>query len=247
MMIQAQYTFQDGKITYNASVTLKRDGKLSFSNPMSKHMTAAKRYQIKALGQQIAAANFEHPSVIKLIKEEHNDKLVGQLFEKTKELKERIIEQTKIYTTNKFANYQKQLKRTEVEWFEAFEVKWEMSKVYWDRQERPTPVQGEYSRKNYYRMKDAKEKARNIVNGGYEKFEAEELKDAMDHYQSNIEKLAYRLHQMGVSNETEFEVLTAWVQVNLAITIKYAGGIINAWTIIAEGPVQKAHYRYLIK
>ena len=67
------------------------------------------------------------------------------------------------------------------------------------------------------------------------------------HYANSIEKLAERLNQKGIKDDTEMIIKSGYVGVNFEITIEHNGLITKAWTIIAEGPIQRPHYRYLVK
>lgn len=86
-----------------------------------------------------------------------------------------------------------------------------------------------------------------IIRSGLEKFVAEELKAAEQHYAQSLEKLVFRLNKKGIVDGTDCKVTSAWVGVNLEIEIEHGGKFTRAWTIIAEGIVQRPHYRYLVR
>jgi hypothetical protein len=71
-------------------------------------------------------------------------------------------------------------------------------------------------------------------------------KEAQQRVESLILKLVYRVTEKGL-NESKIEVLTARVGVNIETTITDGEKTIRAFTIIAEGPIVRPHYRYLIK
>jgi hypothetical protein len=72
------------------------------------------------------------------------------------------------------------------------------------------------------------------------------IKDANEHYTGSIEKLAYRLSNKGMLIN-RVEVKNGRIGINLDMTFTDGDTVVKAWTIIAEGPVQRPHYRYLIK
>jgi hypothetical protein len=70
---------------------------------------------------------------------------------------------------------------------------------------------------------------------------------AIKHYNLSIVKLAYRLEQKGIG--INFQISATRLKVNFEMTIsdKDSCKVVRAWTIVASGPVQKPHYRYLVK
>jgi hypothetical protein len=71
------------------------------------------------------------------------------------------------------------------------------------------------------------------------------MDDAEAHYESSLIKLAARLTAKGV--EGDMEITSGWVGQNFEVNIKHSKGVTRAWTIVAEGPIVRAHYRYLVK
>lgn len=98
----------------------------------------------------------------------------------------------------------------------------------------------------YRKAQDARYNANNTVEKGIEAYVAKNVKLAEMHYDDSIAKLAARIEKKGL-NETTLVVKTAHVGVNLEITLTDGTQIVRAFTIIASGPIQKPHYRYLIK
>lgn len=75
-----------------------------------------------------------------------------------------------------------------------------------------------------------------------------ELNKAEIHYQDSIKKLNDRLIKKGVPEGSENVIISnARVGVNLEITIQFNDIKVRAWTVVASGPVQRPHYRYLVK
>ena len=72
------------------------------------------------------------------------------------------------------------------------------------------------------------------------------VKAAEQHYENSIQKLAARIEKKGLNTEN-LSVLTSHVGVNINTTLTDGIKTVRAFTIIAEGPIQRPHYRYLIK
>jgi len=70
--------------------------------------------------------------------------------------------------------------------------------------------------------------------------------NAEKHYHSSIEKLALRIQKKGL-NENNLKFVTAHVGVNIETTITDGNKTVRAFTVLAYGPIQRPHYRYLIK
>jgi hypothetical protein len=100
--------------------------------------------------------------------------------------------------------------------------------------------------KAYHKAVDARHAACKIVEAGLEAFTARNLKLAEQHYQDSIIKLAARIEKKGL-DQNLLTVKTAHVGVNIETVLTDGAKTVKAFTIIASGPVQKPHYRYLIK
>lgn len=100
---------------------------------------------------------------------------------------------------------------------------------------------GEASKK-YYRL------PYDVVNsnGKKENFVEREVKNAEEHYEASIEKLAFRIEKKGL-NQNNLKLGTSHIGVNIETTITDGNKKVSAWTIIASGAIQRPHYRYLIK
>ena len=71
-------------------------------------------------------------------------------------------------------------------------------------------------------------------------------KNAIAHYENSILKLALRIEAKEL-NQDKLEMVTSHIDVNISTTITDGDKTVRAWTIIAEGPIQRPHYRYLVK
>ena len=71
-------------------------------------------------------------------------------------------------------------------------------------------------------------------------------KNAKLHYENSILRLALRIEKKEL-NQAKLEMTTSHIDVNIETTITDGDKTVRAWTIIAEGPIQRPHYRYLVK
>ena len=102
---------------------------------------------------------------------------------------------------------------------------------------------------NTSRSKDYRNKYNSVQNiCGYELHEyiTKELKYAQLHYEQSIAKLASRIIKKGLNIEN-IKVKNNSLGVNINTEITDGVLTVKAWTIIAEGEIQRPHYRYLIK
>lgn len=85
-----------------------------------------------------------------------------------------------------------------------------------------------------------------IVNNGVDAYIAKAEKEAGEHYEFSIEKLAAKIESKAL-DQTKIAVKTAHVGVNIETVLTDGQKTVKAFTIIAEGAIQRPHYRYLIK
>ncbi len=85
-----------------------------------------------------------------------------------------------------------------------------------------------------------------IVRNSLDIFVANSLGYASNHYEDSILKLADRIQKKGL-DETKITVKTAHIGVNIETVLTDGIKSVKAFTIIAEGEIQRPHYRYLIK
>lgn len=81
---------------------------------------------------------------------------------------------------------------------------------------------------------------------GKDEFLAKAEKYAIAHYHGSIEKLTYRIQAKGLQ-EDNLKMHSTHLGVNFETTITDGEKSVRAWTIIASGPIQRPHYRYLVK
>ena len=83
-------------------------------------------------------------------------------------------------------------------------------------------------------------------NGKVEQHVEKMLKNAIEHYNLSIQKLSARIEKKGL-NQKNLKIITSHIGVNIETTLTDDIKKVRAYTIIAEGQVQRPHYRYLIK
>jgi hypothetical protein len=83
-------------------------------------------------------------------------------------------------------------------------------------------------------------------NGKVEQHIEKKEKEAIEHYENSIEKLAARIEKKGL-DIARLKTVTAHVGVNIETVLTDGTKTVRAFTIIASGEVQRPHYRYLIK
>lgn len=87
-----------------------------------------------------------------------------------------------------------------------------------------------------------------VVNssGTVEQYIEYEVKRAKIHYQVSIEKLSKRIEKKNL-NQNNLSFSTSYLDPNISTTITDGVKVVNAYTIIASGRIQRPHYRYLVK
>ena len=158
---------------------------------------------------------------------ETSDSLVDELREATKDLKKDYIEKTKAtarmmydYAVVNYPIIEKKAK-------EAFK---------------------DYSlnrHRQYSELSKEASRLESIATKGFDMYLKSELQYAELHYESSLLKLADRLVAKGISKD--YKITSGYVGVNFEVVITHELGKVRAWTIIAEGEIRRAHYRYLVK
>jgi hypothetical protein len=73
-----------------------------------------------------------------------------------------------------------------------------------------------------------------------------ELKYAELHYEKSLHKLISRVESKGL-NVDNIKIESNSIDVNINLILTDGEKTVKAWTIVAEGPIQRPHYRYLVK
>jgi hypothetical protein len=91
-----------------------------------------------------------------------------------------------------------------------------------------------------------KTSASSISRNTAEDYVSDQLKKEEKNLEAQLDKLVGRLKEKGLKVST-MKVIRASFNVNLEITITDGETTVTAWTIVASGPIQRPHYRYLVK
>lgn len=103
-----------------------------------------------------------------------------------------------------------------------------------------------YNTSNSRKYRKLRDEIASVLRMGYDKFLAKEIKKAENHYESSLQKLTNRilLKNLNIDN---LQIVSGRVGVNIEIMLTDGEKTVKAFTIIAEGSVQRPHYRYLVK
>lgn len=88
--------------------------------------------------------------------------------------------------------------------------------------------------------------ATKFVRMGEAVFTEREARRAEQHYQDSIVKLSDRIERKGL-DPSKLSVVTARLGQNFEATITDGSRTVRAFTVIAWGPIQRPHYRFLVK
>jgi hypothetical protein len=81
---------------------------------------------------------------------------------------------------------------------------------------------------------------------GVDAFVSRQVESAREHYVLSIYKLASRIVEKGLNIES-LTMSTTYFDPNISTIITDGFKTVKAQTIIASGPIQRPHYRYLVK
>lgn len=225
--------------TYVGQV-IDKDGKLSYRGDFNGRYgyCAAERYQIKkAVAEAWPSKN---PEIFTHI-EKSNDGLVDTLRTHTKDLYDAFIEKTKEYAARMHAYASNKIETPIEQLYADYGIEFTET-VKYGRTVKEVASNSTYAYRNLQRDRS---KWYEIASKTYADFEAKEIKHANDHYENSLLRLAARLEAKGISGD--FTAVSGRVGLNFEVVIRHGETVTRAWTIIAEGPIVRAHYRYLVK
>jgi hypothetical protein len=192
-----------------------------------------------AIRKVIEQYNKQNPEQVEGYAEKTSIKEI--LRKETKAFYEEYLAKTEKYAKESFDYLKKQTERPLEDWYKRYDVKYTL-----DDKGNPKLDQGEYNKNGYYKMRSARDTATITIREGYDKYLAKEIKYAKEHYENSLTKLAGRITAKGL-DMSKLQIKTVRLGVNLNMTLTDGNITIRAWTIIAEGPIQRPHYRYLVK
>ena len=163
--------------------------------------------------------------------------LIDKLYEETKGLKDAYLAKTREYAEAAIEQAKERYSWSDADWCKFLGIEPE------ERAGRLTFPIGFFNTRNARVLSNARQEVREHLDP---KFMDREMAHAEDHYEASIFKLADRLLKKGLDVEN-LEMTTAMMGLNIDTVITDGKKTLHAYTIIAGGPIQRPHYRYLIK
>lgn len=167
------------------------------------------------------------------------------LREETKTLKTQYIEKSLEWAKNHFNICKERRNWSEVEWCRYFNIEPEVRNKGLVSEFLGFP-KGFYGTSHARIQVRIQSEGRRVLSLGLEKFLNKIKEDAELHYESSILKLATRIEKKEL-NQSNLKVETSHIGVNINTTLTDGEKTVRAFTIVAEGEVQRPHYRYLVK
>lgn len=173
------------------------------------------------------------------------NKLTTLLKEETQSLKEQYIEKTIEWATRTYQFSVEQSKWNEEKWANYLGVPTRIANQGFPG-EFVTFHSGFWNTKMSTTYSRLKKQALIIKKLGLDELIKKEVRSANLHYDISIDKLAERIEKKKL-NQDNIHLSTSHIDVNIETIITDGDKTVRAFTIIAEGDVQRPHYRYLVK
>mgnify|MGYP003418015055 CR=1 FL=1 len=241
-MKSAYFTFKGSYRTLHGKVTLNDDGKISVNLHDGRMGSANLRYQAKKYAEKIVKENFTDPTITNIQEVITDSNLIQILYRETESLKIQYIEKCTQYATQQFHRAVTLAKLNAPDLYTRFNIPFTFVN---EKMILPTDLHTKY-RSELKTMSKALSEARNIAYQTESRYVDKAIKSAEKHYEQSIIKLALRIESKGL-DVTQLKTQTAHVGVNIETILTDGNLTVKAWTIIAEGPIQQPHYRYLVK
>jgi hypothetical protein len=171
--------------------------------------------------------------------------LLEQLTEATKSFKEEYINKTKDWADNYYDILLKRSHYKDVDWCKLLGLEPRVANPGTANEFLSFP-KGFFSTKGARKYDRLKNEVSRAIRIGKEEFIKKEINKADNHFKKSIIKLAGRIEKKQL-DKSNIIVEHAHVGVNLEMTLTDGDKSVKAWTIIASGPIQRPHYRYLVK
>lgn len=156
-----------------------------------------------------------------------NTQLIDILKNETNSLKIQFIEFIKEYSINEFNQLSKLTYNEVNEKWGYYDIKWNR----WCQSKKSYAIWRQISKMTYE---------------GLDVYVANAIKDAENHYENSIIKLALRIEKKELNIDL-LKCTTSHIGRNINTTLTDGTKTVRAFTILAEGEIQKPHYRYLVK
>jgi hypothetical protein len=175
-------------------------------------------------------------------------KLLQALTKETQPLKVVYLQKTEQWAKANFAEAVKIAAWKAIDWCKYFNLTPETANAHMPVSHQfPSMPTGFYNSRDARRKRNMEREANSIKRLGLEGYTAKQLERAEQHYACSLEKLVARLMTKGVDERKKVKIVSGWIGVNFEVVITVGEVCVKAWTIIASGPIQQPHYRYLIK
>lgn len=171
--------------------------------------------------------------------------LIEILTAETQILKDEFISKTKTWSSNEFDTLMEFNGWDEAKWCEYFGLTPRVANPGTSIEFLSFPT-GFHNTRNSAIRKRIKDEAYRAKQIGREKFIEKQIDKAEKHYEMSIVKLSDRISKKGL-NTNNLSCKTGRVGINIETTLTDGTKTVRAWTIVAEGEVQRPHYRYLVK
>ena len=219
-------------------VILKDDDKISITEiSFDRTVSAATKSQLKEYANKIVALDFPPDMCYNFKSTENYVDLITSLFQNTQDLKLTYLDKTKEWAKSEFNQIFTQYSWTINDWCKYFNIE---------------TVDNKFP-KNFYNTSKAKiydtlkTQITTVIKMGQDAYILKAVKEAETHYKNSIIKLASRLNNKGINDETPYIITNTSLGQNFECLITSGNVRVKAWTIIASGEVQRPHYRYLVK
>lgn len=171
--------------------------------------------------------------------------LIDILRNETESLKIQYLESTRKWAENGYNSAVTRSKWNEQTWCESFGLTPEVRNPGTKLEFYSFP-KGFYNTANSKKYRKMINEISSMMRIGFDKYLEKEVKKAENHYESSLQKLTSRIQLKGLNVET-MKIISGTVGVNINITLTDGNKTVRAYTIVAEGEIQKPHYRYLVK
>lgn len=175
--------------------------------------------------------------------------LLETLTQNTQDLKKEYLEQTEKWASEEFDRLIQVLKWNEARWCKYFNLTPRKANEGTSMEFLAMPSNF-YNTKDARKMDSMKTQAARMKRMGKDEFIKKQKMLAELHYQDSLLKLVDRLAKKGVSDKNvkgDLSIKKARIGINIELFISIGDITAKAWTIVASGPIQRPHYRYLVK
>ena len=156
------------------------------------------------------------------------------------------IEKTTEYAHNYFALLKERSQWREVDWCKYFGVEPRMANAGTNMEFLSFPS-GFYNTRNGRYLDAEKSEIARAMRQGEPDYVSAKVKEAQLHYEQSVTKLAERLVKFGINPNAKLSAKTTFIGANINCFITDGTVTAHAYTIVASGPIQRPHYRYLIQ